>query len=721
MSIFTATAKEGRRRDRKKKPDELLSSVVRETPIPAAVELMRANAPFALSNKSWAFLVLKAADIGGLSKRDSRNADKGSIIELIGSDQIATLATAVMLEQEVFGIIPTTETLSRMDEYSLLTGATYKWAVATQNEGVIKLDEFGEAPFAAALAVSQGKRSIREAISATSVDQAVPGADHARDTDQAPSSPASPPRRGLVDEPATDTGEAGQRVVEEAAKIIQAMPAVTDSGDELFDESSAPAASESQAPDFDEFSDVIPDAPADFEQADLSDADLLDDDDAHFDDFDDDNAFSDEEDGPFETAVEDLGETEDAVSADVEVADQDQVRNTLVRRFLSEDLDLSVGIEEFETIYGIGAPVVQIEVPSDSTQWLGDQVSQLVRQANAELAQAHQASEAQLRSEYVSLMGLHAEQVMRDVATDRDGSVYRELNLRAKADHDQKLEEKAEKARQIKAEIAADFEQSISRVGAQAASQAEIQYRERNKAKVAREQVDAVAGLDSEIEDLYSHAQQEILRLRRKDADRKMFVGQTRIFEVLSERQSENLQAERALLEAWTARIQQLIDEHRKDDIARTTVLAEEQSRHDQVAELSRAHEAKLEAIRVEHADRLRRMEDELERERQAIIDQMKIRDADWQRSVDQEKGRTDVQSTRVADLLAQMSQMGEAYKAQYDNRIVELESDKQSYSEELERASAMQRRSNNLITLVVVVLSLFMLAVGFIVGVNLG
>jgi len=151
MSIL-GTATGSHRKERKKKPDELLASVVRETAIPAAVELLRSNTQFVFpSGTAWVMLVLAADEIGGLSKRHGRDEAKGSIIELISSDQIRTVATAEMLEEEVFGIIPTDETLARMEEYSLLTGATYAWAVVWQKpSGDLLVDLVNGATFAQA-------------------------------------------------------------------------------------------------------------------------------------------------------------------------------------------------------------------------------------------------------------------------------------------------------------------------------------------------------------------------------------------------------------------------------------------------------------------------------------------------------------------------------------------------------------------------------------------
>ena len=110
----------------RRRRDEHLASVVPETTTSAAIDLMRTADHFALpGGTAWAVPLLAASDIGGLSKKNNRDPDKGSIIEDISGDRIATVATPDMLEAEIFGIIPTTDTLATVSEYTLLTGASY--------------------------------------------------------------------------------------------------------------------------------------------------------------------------------------------------------------------------------------------------------------------------------------------------------------------------------------------------------------------------------------------------------------------------------------------------------------------------------------------------------------------------------------------------------------------------------------------------------------------
>ncbi|MFD8609396.1 hypothetical protein [Streptomyces sp. NPDC059631] len=690
MGILGAAAV-SRKKERKRKPDELLASVVRETAIPAAVELLRSNTQFVFpSGTAWVTLVLAADEIGGLSKRHGRDEAKGSIIELISSDQIRTVATAEMLDEEIFGIIPTDETLARMEEYSLLTGATYAWAVLWQKpSGDLHVDLVNNATFAQARSVVAGTTSLAEAVGKKAWEE----------------------HSGLIAE------------VGSAAPAVLGEDEGEDEGDAIFDEIPGVEEADEGLDDEPLFSDVVDD----YEGADAPTLgeDTLGIDDAgaipvesapdyggdevvYYEGFDETDAGSGMED--------DYQEASDTVL----LADQAQVRDVIARRFLSEELDLDVRLDEFNATFAIGAPVVQIAVPEGSTEWLGDQIAQLNRQANADLMRLRSAHENELRALYVNLMSAHTEQVIRDVATDRAGSRYKLLKDAAEAEHQQRQTKRDEKIRARRAEIAKDYESQASKVAQQAALSAELQYKERNRSKMEREQLDSVAEIERGIEETHAHNQQEILRVRRSDATLKLQTGQTRIFEVLAEQQSEYLAAEEERLNQWKSEIQQVVDDNRKADIARSEALAEHLRTTDEIGALRREQQDLLESVRSEHADRTRRMEDELERNRKAAITQMTVRDAEWQHNLDLEKEKTHSQVTRVTDLLQQLSTVEDSVANRYKARLTEMQADKESYVNELARASEMQSRTNKILIVMIVTLSLLMGVAGFIVGVVL-
>jgi hypothetical protein len=670
------TAAGSRNKDRKRKPDELLSSVVRETAVPAAVELLRNNKEFVFpSGTAWVMLVLSADAIGGLSKRHGRDEAKGSIIELIDSDQIQTVATADMLGEESFGIIPTADTLERMDEYSLLTQAEYAWAVVWQKPtGELIVDLVADATFAQAKAVSKGATELREVVGDrawlehSGLDPDAVGDDTVAietvgDEDQGED-------EDPIFDPIDDDGEPpafdeGQPIFEDVAEEEPAFDA--DEGQPVYDE--VPVAVEA---------DPIPA----FDEVDTQDPD------SH----------------------------EEAVQP-VLLADQAEAKDVIARRFLSDELDLDVRLDEFNTSFAIGAPVVQIAIPEGSTEWLGDQIAHLNRQANADLAQLRWAHEDELRTLYVNLMSAHAEQVIREVGMEREGSPYRELKAAADAEHAERLSQKEEKTRTRKTEIVADYEAQAKKLAEQAAIQAEIQYKERNRAKMEREQIDAIAQIDREIENDHTFKQQEILRLRRAHATLKMQTGQTRIFEVLAERQSDFLTREQQALDTWKQEIQQLIDDNRKADIAQADTLAEHYRVTDELGIQRREQEALLESVRTEHADRIRRMEDELERNRKDAVVAMQSRDAEWKHNLDLEKEKTDSQAQRVTDLLLRLETVEQSVGRRYENQIADLVAARDSYSTELARASELQSRYNKMLIALIVALPMLGGLAGYIGG----
>ena len=683
------TAAGSRNKDRKKKPDELLSSVVRETAIPAAVELLRSNAKFVFpSGTAWVMLVLAAESIGGLSKRHGRDEAKGSLIELIDSDQIKTVATAEMLGEEVFGIIPNTETLARMEEYSLLAGAEYSWAVVWQKpSGELLVDLVAEATFKQAQEVASGTLSLEEAVGAqawrehSGVTTDEPGTLPASDADAVAAVDTADEGDPIFDSiPGGDEGAGDEPVFDAAGD----EPVFDDEAVDFGDEDAAPVAVEPE-PGFDGT--------------------------AGFEEFDEDSGPVTADDTAYAPAEEEA----------VLLENQEQVREVIARRFLSEDLDLDVRLDEFNATFAIGAPVVQIEVPQGATEWLGDQVAQLNRQANADLAQLRWAHEDELRTLYVNLMSAHVEQVIRDVATDREGSRYKALKDGTEAAHRERESEKEQRIRTRKAEIVQDYEAQAKKLAEQAALQAEIQYKERNRSRMEREQADAVAEIERVLENSYSHDRQEILRVRRSDAALKMQVGTTRIFEVLAEKQKAYLEAEEQRLGQWKAEIQRIVDDNRKADIAQAEALAEHQRTTDEIGVLRREQEALLESIRNEHADRIRRMEDELDRNRKDAITQMQARETEWQHSLSLEKEKTDSATQRNTDLLQQMEVVEDSVKRRYEARLEEMAADKESYASELARASEIQSRYNKMLIALIVALPVLGGLAGFIGGAAMG
>jgi hypothetical protein len=287
--------------------------------------------------------------------------------------------------------------------------------------------------------------------------------------------------------------------------------------------------------------------------------------------------------------------------------------------------------------------------------------------------------------------------------------------------HLDRQSEKEQRIREAKARIVADHEDQAKKLAEQAAIHAEIQYRERNRPRVEREQADAVAEIDRILENAHSHDQQEILRVRRADAALKMQVGTTKIFELLAERQSAYLDVEEARLAGWMAEIQRIVDDYRKADIAQAETLAEHQRTTDELGIARRQHEAHVEAIGREHADLIRQMEDQFERSRREAVAQMQIHDAEWQHSLGVEQERTKSQIGRTAELLHQLETVEGSTNRRWAERLHQMEVAHAAYADALTRASEVQKRSNRNLVVLMIALSLMACVAGFIGGTAFG
>ncbi|MET3172865.1 UNVERIFIED_ORG: chaperonin cofactor prefoldin [Arthrobacter sp. UYCu721] len=672
---------------KKRKPQEMLSSVVKESTVGAAVALLRENESFALpSGKSWVVIALPVENIGGLSMKQKNDEAKGSLIELITADEITTVATSDMLDSEIFGIIPSSKSLNRMDEFSLLKNAKYVWVVLTQTpEGALSADPVADATYTEAVAISEGHSSLAQILPDVWTWGGGDGAE-AGDTVSAEGTAtvAVPVVTASLDEPLT--GDAEPFSDDDSPFGADAAD------DEEPIDYSALADDENGSPEFD--SDL-----GEFEKQFADQADEVDGSDAA------------------DTAVAPVAGQEQEYYQDDRVVDEEEVRASIARRFLSSDLDLEIDLETFEVNFNTATPVISFPLEDDATDWLGRQVNQLARQANTELEHLHLNNENALRGLYVSLMSQHIERVIVDVSPDREGSYYNRLMRAAKDDLAGRQKAGPEEVSALRKELNARYEAEAASRGRQAAEQAVLRYKEQNRPRHERELAEVGLTNERASEEFYDGAQQIILDTRRKDALARMDLGKTKILDVLMERQQEHRDAEEALLKGWSAEMMKFIDENRKGDIARSDALAEQLSRDTQIETLKAEHAARVLEMRADQDARVAQLNGDILKVRNEAVTELNAREETWKHNLSLEQQKTTSANSRVKDLLSQFDQLGTSLEGQYTQRIATLEKDKESYSLELDRASKIQSRANKIMVVLIVVLALAALAVGFIVG----
>lgn len=682
------------RRGRGRKQGTTLASVVNESAPGAAIDLLKRNEAFVLpGGKAFLGLLLNVDDIGGLSVKQKNDPAKGSIIELIKDDRIEVVVTADMLRDDFLGIVPTAETLDRMSEFSILLGARYYWVVFAASEDGSAIDvlpvDGAEATHALAAEVQSGAKGLADVVPAVWA--------HYGGAEQA----AAPQQAAAAPEPAQAPEPAPQAPAEDP--LADALPF-----------SDAPAA------------DDDPDGGIDYGALDEDDEDLPEPDDEDLPEDLDDDGFEppvdDADDSPlFDDGEED--DEEDGYQAYVDAnmsreVEEEEVRDTIARRFLGSDLDLSVDLAEFERVFDADPEPPRIEAfVADADDWLGNQVSQLAAQANSQLAQLRDANRNALRETYVDLAGIHAEATMTEVSTEREGSLFKTLMDTAQRDFDDRRQAGADELAKERRELQDRFNEARDAKAAQAAAHAKAVYTEKNQPELDRRLAAVAADIDRRHEAQLAHDRLTVQDMRRKEAGKRMEFGLTRIFQTLSQRHAEMLDEEQSLLADWNDRIMAFIDENRKNDVARAEALAEQLSRANAVEELKVEHANRVDELKAEAADRERRLGEEIVAIRQEGLDRLNAAQAQWDTSIALEQERTNSQRQLAQELGSQITLIKGEFEEQYRGRIAALEADKQSYSEELDRADKLQRRGNRIMAVLIVVLVLASLAVGTLLG----
>lgn len=674
---------------KKRKPHELLSSVVKESTAGAAVALLKDNAAFALPNgRCWVVLGLPVEEIGGLSMKQKNDEAKGSLIELITADEISTVATAEMLTGETFGIIPSAKTLNRMDEFSLLKNARYLWTTLEQRpDGSLKAEPIDYADYETALSISRGNTSLADVLPAT---WAWGGGDTGTDSAENTATVANDTVEAAADAPfgaAPDTGDSAVDA-DSGTGVDDPFGGAAEVGEEV-DYNAMAADDDGESGSFEDDSVDGGEFVPDFENAPDVDAD-------------DDSA-----DG-------DSGQQE--YFDDREVTEE-EVRATIARRFLSEDLDLPVDLETFEVNFNTSSPIVTFPVEEDATDWLGQHVNQLARQANTELEQLHLNNQDSLRELWVSLMSNHIEQVIADVSPDREGAYYHRLMSAARADRDALKRESPAQIAAARKALNERYEADAASRGEQAKEQAILRYREQNRPRHEREIAEIGLATERVMEESFDGATQTILEMRRRDANARIDLGKTKILDVLMERQQEQREAEEALLRSWSVQMTEFVDENRKEDIARSEALAAQLSRDTQVADLKAEHAAGVQEMRANQESKIAELNEDIRRIRQDALDELAAREQTWQHQLNLKDKDNEKVNTRVQDLVNQMGTLKDTYKDQYEQRIATLKADKESAEQALLNNSAMMSGFSRNYMAMMIIMFLAVLAVGFIIG----
>lgn len=714
------------------KPSEALSTVLNESVPSAALDLIRMNGPFVYPAGArdgcscYVLLRLDVKYIGGLNKHMKHDPDKGQFIELVNAGSIEIYTSEEDLAQGVFYFIPSRKTADSMNDFMFLTELD-KYQVTlchVDQGGDMELEPLDGAfvdfkwicdVVAGRTAITEAVRKVHETPESEMPDIAteredddeaggltIPGGSENEEfNDSFARQMAGEPEDDFqpFDEP--DPEPAPKPAQRQAAPRAQRQPAQAEPPRQ-------PQAQPVQPGPGDEYQDVPED------DAGMYGQDPVPEDDAG---------------GYGEDMVQcphcmewvERGETCRLCGApldpdyddgtETEYADE-EVEKACERLFHAGGLDLEITAEPFDLQFMQKNPFVPIsEKRGDG--WLDGYVTQMVKNANAELLNLHRRNLFKARTQFLALMTDACGRIAEDISLDNPANEYHQAR--------QILLDQTSKRR-------ADIEEEVSRKRSdmQDAWNEELRQYMESSAQAARrtwlakheaEHEAALRGVEVRLLDnIEIEYQRDLTALndrRRIEAKRQMDLHTAETLNELGSKYNEMLAEEDAAREAVLKGIQEYIDTHRKDEVARMAVLAEGQRQKEASEKTAEAYEGRIRAICAEHdavcdkylqeISAARTHEESVRRDCNDKLKDAQRRERELQRQYDALRDRYE--------------SLDAAKDAEYKGRITQLENDKAAAEEHLAHVDTVHNKYNKVSLVVWGAIVAAALCIGLLIG----
>lgn len=658
-------------KDGKRKKNLTMASIFQESVIETVLEEFKANKDFTIEDQdgdSYVGFLLKASDIGGLGKKSIRDEAKGQIIEEMRAGRIKTYMPQELLDEDKMVIIPDSQTLTAMEEFTLLTQAKYTVAYIKDDGTVEETDS--ETTYKAMTEVSNDDYDIYELL-------ANAGEDWAKDDgndDEDDSEPEDDAPEDEIDEDSEledDPDAVSEDVVPEQAVDEDATTVVPPV------QAQAPAEVEAAPQSDDVVDDVLADDGADVQGVD-----------------------DQPQDDPYTVTPE-------------------QMQEAITRRFYADDLGLEVSTDAFDAQFLHSNPYVPFD-EDRGDGWLNLYLNQMSKDANVEMQRLHQKNLFEAREKFFNLLSRAAEQLQKDTDIEHGDNefaklynVIRDTRTSARNNVDRMVSER-------KKELQKQWEEKLDKVGEDGARMAQQDYTN----KFGREHENKVYNIErdinNQIESEYNDAIRKLQDTRRKKAATYMDYNITEALNAVQEEYLKNLEEENAEYKAWRKKINDFIDTHRKDEVA-----------HDRVLATELAQSQKADKVMAEYTERLRQQTEEFEARKQSMkaeleetdrkTDQMlRQKQVECDARIAQMQKHLDDQKTEMNNLLDKYSNLDKNKEEQFKARLAEAHDERVAWQDKCENIINLHKKANLVSIMLAIVAVVAAASIGVLVGSNL-
>lgn len=395
---------------------------------------------------------------------------------------------------------------------------------------------------------------------------------------------------------------------------------------------------------------------------------------------------------------------------------RDEFDKAITRRFYSDDLGLEVTTEAFDQQFlhnNLFVPFAE----NRPDGWLNNYLNDMSRQYNQELYQLHQQNLAELRDEFFTMVSLGAQQIVADCDYSTEATVFGQqasLAEQAKHDADMKCDEEIAKRKDA---INEEWEHKLNEVGEAAASQARQQYKDRYTRQHEDDLFRVQSSVMDEIEQGYNAEMRKIHDERKALAQKKMDAFIHEALQQAALHRKDMLAVENTRYHEMQAELQKFMDENRKDEIARSEVLARELAQSKKVDEVLAESTQKLNNLAADYDAKRLALLQEIDVTEKRHKSELATQKAAHESAMVDLKERNRSLQSRVDQLVSDISNLDDRKSREVEKQITELKAENQAWSAKCDNIMEMHKRGNVIGIFLAAVAVIAAVAIGFIAG----
>ncbi len=722
------------------RPSESLASVLSESVPAASLDVIRANDKFHIKSRSnngeqcYLVMTLYVEDIGGLNKHMRSDQDKGQFIECINGGNIQVHVSEQDLKDGIINIIPTEKSLKSLSEFSFLADSNkFKNFVPT----LIYVDGNGNMEFESLNNVTVDFEWFIKIYKGTfglivddAVDSVIEESQEATsDVEETESLPTSD------EEAAPDLDEEEPQPSEESDEMEESSIAEEVLGEE--------ASSEWADDDYNSEAMYDEEMPSDFEGDDEDEAIEQDYDEPGV---QDNNEGSEETvycpncgqpmnpyegcdfcgfvfeseaqrqayiNGIPEESVQEPVQTE-SQNIEGEEMPTEAVTDAIERKFYASGLDLCISDQPFRAHYICGNEFVPI--PEDRGDgWLDNYVTQMVKNANAELKRLHENNLFLSRERYMEIMTNECDAIAKEFDIEDTSTIWSKAKTKAMQDAQNRKNNLDECISNRRSEMQKRWDAELQEIVNSAAAAAKRNYIDKHSREHENDLRNVETELREQIDIDYQHTLKDLNIKRHDEAEHKLNIAVTQTILTVGEAYAKMLEDEEKKRQELMAEIHAYLDDHRKEDAARINVLDERQKQLQEAEKVQAQYEQRIAALKAENDATCDRMHTEIATARKHEENMM----ADMNLKLDEYKDRLKETEAKYNELMDRYVNIDATKDEQYKQRMAQADEDAGALREHITNLDARQGHESKLTLVVWAAVAVATFAIGTMIGAN--